>query len=69
MVKYNCEACNYESNIKSHYNRHLNIKKHKINVEFNGVMNEKSIKKYTKDTQMIQNQKKKIHKKYTNIHK
>ena len=79
MVKYNCEVCNYESNIKSHYNRHLNTKKHKINVEFNGVMNEKSIKKYTKDTQMIQNQKKRYTKdtqictndtqKYTNQNK
>ena len=45
MVKFNCLKCEYSTNLKSNYNRHLNSKKHKINVEFNSVMNEKSIKK------------------------
>ena len=28
MVLYNCEYCLFSSNIKTHYNRHLNTKKH-----------------------------------------
>ena len=28
MVLYNCECCNFCSKIKTHYNRHLNTKKH-----------------------------------------
>ena len=33
MVLYNCISCNYASKIKTHYNRHLNTKKHLTNVE------------------------------------
>ena len=47
MVLYNCVVCNYETNIKSHYDRHLNSKKHKINIEFKGVITENNIEKYT----------------------
>ena len=28
MVLYNCNCCNFSSNIKTHYNRHLKTKKH-----------------------------------------
>ena len=28
MVNYTCEACNYSTNILTHYNRHLKTKKH-----------------------------------------
>ena len=31
MVEYNCSLCNYKTNIKSHYNRHLATMKHKKN--------------------------------------
>ena len=31
MVLYKCDLCNYSSNIKPHYVRHLNTKKHKKN--------------------------------------
>ena len=33
MVLYKCDLCNYSSNIKPHYIRHLNTKKHKNNQE------------------------------------
>ena len=33
MVLYECEACNFSSKIKSHYNRHLKTKKHLRNIE------------------------------------
>lgn len=33
MVVYFCKFCNFSSNIKSHYNRHLNTKKHSVNEE------------------------------------
>ena len=29
---YNCEFCNYSTKIKTHFNRHLNTRKHKINI-------------------------------------
>ena len=32
-MKYICKLCNYESNNKSNYNRHLKTKKHKSNCE------------------------------------
>jgi hypothetical protein len=33
MVVYFCKFCNFSSNIKSHYNRHLKTKKHSVNEE------------------------------------
>ena len=42
MVKYNCKLCNYETIIKTHYNRHLNTKKHK-NKEENNEAKEKKV--------------------------
>ena len=33
MVLYNCDCCNFSSNLKSNYNRHLNTKKHLYNIE------------------------------------
>ena len=43
MVKYHCEYCNFYSNQKNDYNRHLNTKKHKKNLillKDNGLENE-----------------------------
>ena len=36
MPLYECKACNYKSYIKTHYNNHLNTKKHQRNIETNG---------------------------------
>ena len=33
MVSYECIICNYSTNIKSHLNRHLKTKKHRVNEE------------------------------------
>ena len=29
MPEYKCECCNYDTKIKTHFQRHLNSKKHK----------------------------------------
>ena len=34
MPEYICEACNYNTKIKPHYNRHLQTNKHKKNIQF-----------------------------------
>ena len=33
MPLYNCELCNYNTHILTHYNKHLNTKKHQLNIE------------------------------------
>lgn len=33
MVNYSCDVCNFSTTIKTHYNRHLNTKKHKKNAK------------------------------------
>ena len=50
MVLYKCLLCNYSSNIKSHYNRHLNSKKHKNNIITDEGKEEKKYKKDQKKT-------------------
>ena len=37
MVEYECKICNYKTTILTHYNKHLNTKKHKKNQEKYGV--------------------------------
>ena len=72
MVKFNCAKCKYSTHLKSNYDRHLNSKKHIINIEFKGVINEQTIenlKKYTNDTQMIHNDPKRYTKNTQKIHK
>ena len=32
MNKFRCEICNFKTNLKNNYNRHLNTKKHKSRV-------------------------------------
>ena len=31
-MDYKCDFCNYSTKIKTHFNRHLNTRKHKINI-------------------------------------
>jgi len=44
MVIYQCNKCEFSTNIKTHYNRHINTKKHKINLkninEINNTIND-----------------------------
>ena len=42
MVIFECIKCKYSTHLKSNYNRHLESKKHKFNIEFKGVINEKT---------------------------
>ena len=51
MVLYNCQNCNFSSNIKTHYFRHLNTQKHIKNIGI-GTNNSHS---NSDDPQMIQN--------------
>lgn len=37
MPLYKCESCNYSSNIKSHYNKHLKTNKHLLMIQNAGV--------------------------------
>ena len=37
MVEYECKICEYKTSILTHYNKHLNTKKHKKNEEKYGV--------------------------------
>ena len=53
MVRYECILCKYNTNIKSHYNRHLNTKKHKkgiLNQKENALINNLYPKKDQKKT-------------------
>ena len=29
-MNFNCDSCNFETNFKSHYDRHMNTKNHKL---------------------------------------
>jgi hypothetical protein len=58
MVLYKCDCCNYSSNIKTHYNRHLKTKKHiktYIPFETNMVMTTNDHKMTTNDHKMTTN--------------
>ena len=49
MVNYECKLCNFNSKIKSHYERHKNTNKHKINeIECGKIEAKKSEKKRKK---------------------
>jgi transcriptional regulator NrdR family protein len=68
MPLYNCKLCNYNSLIKTHYNKHLKTRKHLHNVETNnnvGNENEtskKSMKMTQKDPKKTPNDPKKTQK-------
>ena len=54
MVLYDCELCIFSTDIKSHYDRHLNTRKHMDNIIMNGEEEEKKLalkKKEHKRTQ------------------
>ena len=55
MKEYTCEFCNFKSNLKSNYNRHLNTKKHKNNEKEIGVKMEKKNKTPHKSAQILTN--------------
>ena len=74
MVKYNCYLCNYNTNHKSNYKKHLNTIKHQKNINIQGLKCDniensslwihKDTQKIHKDTQKYQ----KSNKKYQIIH-
>jgi hypothetical protein len=55
MVKYNCELCNFLTNQKNDYNRHLTTKKHKKKEETKGLLEEKKLKNPHKTSQNLTN--------------
>lgn len=63
MLLYFCECCNFSSNLKSNFKRHLNTEKHKKNYKEKGVelakKNTKRIKNVIKGPQMTPNDPKK----------
>ena len=62
MVSYDCKKCKYSTNIKSHLNRHLKTKKHRLNenpIQQNENTYDKNIQKHPQN----------IHKHPQNIHK
>ncbi len=63
MVSYDCIICNYSTNIKSHLNRHVKTKKHRLNEEYS-VKNTKEIEEWSQnEPQMSQNEPQMSHKK------
>jgi hypothetical protein len=79
MVIYDCELCIFNSNIKSHYERHLNTNKHIDNMikygneeeKLRGLKkkNTKEHKKNTKNSPKMPKRTQKEHKKNTKEHK
>ena len=53
---YVCQHCNYETHIKTHYNKHLNTKKHKRLAESNGVNADNITLMNNNEHQMSQNE-------------
>ena len=49
MVLYSCKICNFSSKIKTHYNRHLNTKKHANKIELENKKNEEMTLKSQKE--------------------
>ena len=72
MVKYNCDICKYNTNIKTQFNRHLNTKKHKNNHKDLGIEIEKKNTTPHKYSQILTNSPPNPHKSsqtLTNTHK
>ena len=60
MVLYECIHCEFSSNIKTHYNRHLNTKKHILNKEKYDAVHKKSINSDQKVTILRPNSDQKV---------
>jgi len=72
MSLFNCEICNYSSQRKSNFIKHLNTKKHKNIIESLGLIDEKSSilpHKYHKKPHKIEKTPHKYHKNHTKPHK
>ena len=79
MVLYDCELCIFSTDIKSHYDRHLNTRKHLDNIILYGEAEEKKLalkkkntkehKKNTKSVGQTPKRTQKEHKKNTKEHK
>ena len=69
MVIYRCDYCNFLSNIKCNYKRHLNTNKHYNNIKDLSEETKKKINEYTKYTQSIHKDTNSSHKNTNSIHK
>jgi len=54
MVIYSCKYCNFSTNIKTHYTRHLKTKKHQRNIDPNYSIEEEMALKTQKDPEKTQ---------------
>ena len=72
MVLYNCKHCNFVSNLKSNYNRHLKTFKHLRNMNNSlipMVMNQNEPKMNQNEPKMNQNEPKRTNENIFNIKK
>ena len=54
MVLYSCKHCNFSTNIKTHYKRHLKTKKHQRNINPDYNIEEEIALKNQKEPQKVE---------------